>query len=59
LQEGIAIAAEQVRQARSICQGVHMMAIKREDLIPEILDRAGVKPMTPPAATTPTTALRG
>jgi methylenetetrahydrofolate reductase (NADPH) len=59
LQEGIAIAAEQVRQARSICQGVHMMAIKREDLIPEILDRAGVKPMMPPAATTPTTALRG
>jgi methylenetetrahydrofolate reductase (NADPH) len=59
LQEGIAIAAEQVRQARSICQGVHMMAIKREDLIPEILDRAGVKPMTPPVATSPTTALRG
>ncbi|MBE9030574.1 methylenetetrahydrofolate reductase [filamentous cyanobacterium LEGE 11480] len=48
LQEGIQIAAEQVQQAKTICQGVHMMAIKREDLIPEILDRAGVKPMTPP-----------
>jgi methylenetetrahydrofolate reductase (NADPH) len=55
LQEGIAIAAEQVRQARSICQGVHMMAIKREDLIPQILDLAGIKPMTPPIpAVTPT-----
>lgn len=45
LQEGIAIAAEQVQQARQICQGVHMMAVKREDLIPQILDRAGVKPL--------------
>lgn len=45
LQEGIAIAAEQVQQARQICQGVHMMAVKREDLIPQILDMAGVKPL--------------
>jgi methylenetetrahydrofolate reductase (NADPH) len=52
LQEGIAIAAEQVRQARSICQGVHMMAIKREDLIPQILDLAGIKPMLPPVVAT-------
>ncbi len=58
LQEGIAIAAEQVRQARSICQGVHMMAIKREDLIPEILDLAGVKPMLPPMVATSVTASR-
>ncbi|NJN49443.1 MAG: methylenetetrahydrofolate reductase [Alkalinema sp. RL_2_19] len=58
LREGVQIAAEQVQQAQSICQGVHMMAIKREDLIPEILDLAGVKPMTPPvaAASTPTIA---
>lgn len=42
LQEGIAIAAEQVRIARQICDGVHMMAVKREDLIPQILDRAGI-----------------
>jgi methylenetetrahydrofolate reductase (NADPH) len=40
------IAAEQVRLAREICQGVHMMAIRREDLIPEILDMAGVAPLT-------------
>ncbi len=58
LQEGITIAAEQVRQARSICQGVHMMAIKREDLIPEILDLAGVKPMLPPTVATSVTASR-
>ncbi len=42
LQEGIAIAAEQVRIARQMCDGVHMMAVKREDLIPQILDLAGI-----------------
>ena len=45
LQEGITIAAEQVKLAQSICQGVHLMAVKREDLIPEILERAGVNPL--------------
>jgi methylenetetrahydrofolate reductase (NADPH) len=45
LQEGVAIAAEQVRLARELCQGVHMMAVKREDLIPEILEQAGVAPI--------------
>ncbi|NJK40600.1 MAG: methylenetetrahydrofolate reductase [Acaryochloridaceae cyanobacterium SU_2_1] len=47
LQEGIAIAAEQVQLARQLCQGVHMMAVKREELIPDILDRAGVAPLKP------------
>ncbi len=42
LQEGINIAAEQVKLAQTICQGVHLMAVKREDLIPEILNRAGI-----------------
>lgn len=42
LQEGVKIAAEQVQLARQLCQGVHMMAVKREDLIPEILDLAGI-----------------
>lgn len=42
LDEGIQIAAEQVQMARQLCQGVHIMAVKREDLIPQILDRAGV-----------------
>jgi methylenetetrahydrofolate reductase (NADPH) len=52
LQEGIAIAAEQVQMARQICQGVHLMAIKREDLIPQILEQAGLSlpPSRPVAA---------
>jgi methylenetetrahydrofolate reductase (NADPH) len=44
LHEGICIAAEQVKAAQAICQGVHMMAIRREDLIPKILDLAGIYP---------------
>lgn len=45
LQEGVKIAAEQVKIAQQMCQGVHMMAVKREDLIPQILDLAGVTPV--------------
>ncbi|WP_267383388.1 methylenetetrahydrofolate reductase [Cyanobacterium sp. uoEpiScrs1] len=46
LQEGVKIAAEQVKLARELCQGVHVMAIKREDLIPNILNLAGVSPIS-------------
>jgi methylenetetrahydrofolate reductase (NADPH) len=42
LEEGMKIAAEQVQTARGLCQGVHLMAVKREDLIAPILDLAGV-----------------
>ncbi|PLS69646.1 MAG: 5,10-methylenetetrahydrofolate reductase [Cyanobacteria bacterium M5B4] len=42
LDMGITIAAEQIRQAQSLCQGVHIMAIKAEHLIPQILDRSGI-----------------
>jgi methylenetetrahydrofolate reductase (NADPH) len=45
LQEGKQIAAEQVQMARQLCHGVHMMAVKKEEAIPEILDLAGVKPV--------------
>jgi len=45
LQEGMRIAAEQVQAAQDLCQGVHMMAIRREDLIPQILDLAGIAPI--------------
>ncbi|KYC43797.1 5,10-methylenetetrahydrofolate reductase [Scytonema hofmannii PCC 7110] len=45
LEEGMKIAAEQVQIARQLCHGVHMMAVKREDLIPQILDLAGVAPV--------------
>ncbi len=48
LAEGVAIAAEQVQMAKEICQGVHLMAVKREDLIPQILDRAGIKFLSQP-----------
>jgi methylenetetrahydrofolate reductase (NADPH) len=43
LREGMQIAAEQVQAAQQLCQGVHMMAVRREDLIPEILDLAGIE----------------
>ncbi len=46
LQEGIKIAAEQVKLAQTMCQGVHLMAVKREDLIPEILDLAEIEPIS-------------
>lgn len=43
--EGIAIAAEQVRSYVEIAQGVHLMAVKAEHRIPEILRQAGLKPL--------------
>lgn len=46
LEEGMAIAAEQIKLAQQLCQGVHMMAVKREDLIPKILNLAGIQPLT-------------
>jgi methylenetetrahydrofolate reductase (NADPH) len=45
LLEGMQIAAEQVQLASQMCQGVHMMAVRREDLIPQILDLAGIPPL--------------
>ncbi len=41
-EEGIKIAAEQVREFIAISQGVHIMAVKSEHLIPEILKRAEI-----------------
>ena len=46
LEEGVKIAAEQVKLAQTMCQGVHLMAVKREDLIPNILDIAGIEPLS-------------
>jgi len=40
--EGIAIAAEQVKSFLGISKGVHVMAIKAEERIIEILNQAGV-----------------
>lgn len=42
LKAGIAIAAEQVKAAQQLCQGVHLMAVKTEHLIPQILQQAGI-----------------
>jgi len=42
--EGITIAAEQVSRYAKTCQGVHLMAVKAEERIPLILDRAGFSP---------------
>jgi len=40
--EGISIAAEQVASYAGIAQGVHLMAVKAEERIPLILERAGI-----------------
>ena len=40
--EGISIAAEQIKQFVGITQGVHIMAVKAESYIPEILDKANL-----------------
>lgn len=45
LEEGVMIAAEQLKTARQLCRGVHLMAVKREDLIAKILDVAGIPPL--------------
>ncbi|TVR09005.1 MAG: methylenetetrahydrofolate reductase [Phormidium sp. GEM2.Bin31] len=50
LREGMAIAAEQIQQAQQLCQGVHLMAIRTEHLIPEILDMAGIPPISRPSS---------
>ena len=42
LETGVAIAAAQVRACRELCEGVHLMALGREDLIVDVLERAGL-----------------
>jgi methylenetetrahydrofolate reductase (NADPH) len=53
--EGVAIAAEQVACYAQIAQGIHLMAIKAEDRIPLILERAGLRAELP--APTPAQAV--
>jgi 5,10-methylenetetrahydrofolate reductase len=45
LQKGMEIAARHIKQIKeeNICSGVHIMAIGKEEVVPEILDMAGVK----------------
>ena len=40
LQEGINIAAEQAHDFINIANGIHLMAVKSEHLIPEIIEKA-------------------
>jgi methylenetetrahydrofolate reductase (NADPH) len=42
LQEGILIASEQAQDFINIADGIHLMAVKSEHLIPEILKNAGL-----------------
>ena len=42
LKEGILIASEQARDFINIADGIHLMAVKSEHLIPEILEKAGL-----------------
>ncbi len=42
LQEGIEIAAEQAHDFINIANGIHLMAVKAENLIPEILEKADI-----------------
>jgi methylenetetrahydrofolate reductase (NADPH) len=40
--EGVKIAAEQVERYRPLAQGIHLMAVRAEERIPEILSQAGI-----------------
>jgi methylenetetrahydrofolate reductase (NADH) len=40
LHVGIDYAAQQIRELKPISHGIHIMTVGREDLVPEILDRA-------------------
>ena len=42
IDEGISIAAEQVKTFLGITQGVHIMAVKAEEQIPQIIDKANI-----------------
>lgn len=38
---GLELAAEHIRALKSLCHGAHIMAIKQEDKIPELIDLVG------------------
>ncbi len=42
LDTGIDIAARTIKEIRDICDGVHIMAIGAEEVVPEIIERAGL-----------------
>ena len=42
LKEGLQIAAEQSKDFYEIAEGIHIMAVKSEQFIPQILDMADI-----------------
>ena len=42
LKEGILIASEQAKDFINIAEGIHIMAVKAEHLIPEIIEKANL-----------------
>jgi len=42
IETGVEIAAEQVRACYDLCSGVHVMALGREDIILDVIERAGI-----------------
>ena len=50
LNKGIEIAGRMIAALRkdSICDGVHIMAIGREEVVPDILTAAGINGADPP-----------
>jgi len=40
--KGVEIAARLIREMKGMCQGVHIMAIGTEKLVPAIVDEAGL-----------------
>ena len=54
-----AIAARTITGISALCQGVHLMTLGREDLIPAIVERAGIRsdPLRVPGADSPDAAV--
>ncbi|MCR4441668.1 MAG: methylenetetrahydrofolate reductase [Peptococcaceae bacterium] len=40
---GLEIAAGLINEARGVCRGVHLMTIGAEELVPQVLEKAGIK----------------
>ena len=43
LQEGINIAVDLIKNIKDECDGIHLMALGKEECLPEVLKRAGLK----------------
>jgi len=42
IQSGIGIAAKIINEAKDVCQGIHIMTVGREELVKQVLDKAGI-----------------